>query len=426
MLIVDGEASIEATIELPRSGAWTIDAGLASDVELTGKVQVNIDDKYTMLGTVVRTGQWQNIEHVRIVGGAGGLSNIAKPQHYTAATVGVVLGDLLRQAGETLSPTSDAATLAARVKSWTTNAIPTGTLIARLLETAAPATTWRVLLDGTVWVGSETWPDCGLIEDTDYSVLSRDTVNLTATLGVETPRLLPGTTIGGNKVARVQHLLGSPTTRTIATFEGSKPAGVDRMRAAMAGFVKNVNPVDYSAMCWATVIQQRGNTIDVQPIDAGKASMAGVKLYGGIPGWSLQLKRDTAPGGHVLVGWGNNDPRQAFVIGFSSDVQAEWVQVEMEDAVTLAAPHVTLNSPDAKIGAPSAPYELMAKWETYRQAEALLNDSSTGMAAVFQAMANACTGPLAPLGAGFAALAGLLAAFEAQAPTFTSQTASNS
>lgn len=408
MIVIDGEVAIEATIESVRTGAWTIDAKLASETELSGQVTINVDDKLTLLGTVVQAGQWQDVEHVRIVGGAGGLSNAARPAFYSAASLGVILGDLLRQAGETLSPTSDTTTLLRRVTMWTTTASPTGTMIARLLEVAAPGVTWRVLFDGTVWVGPEAWKDSDLVEEVDYVVIARDPVKATATVGSETPNVWAGMSFEGQKVARVQHLLGSPATRSILSFElAAAPAGADRLRRAMTAMVRDLRPPGYLASCWATIVRQSGDTIDVQPVDVGLPSMARVPLLAGLAQWKLQLR----PGGHVLVGWGNGDPRQPFVIGFGADVVADLVAVESQEAMTLAAPQLALSSSSVTIG--TAALAMPALLSTpYLDAEtAFLSVMATFLGAVLESIGS-------PSGA--AAVATALATFTASKPGYLS------
>lgn len=424
-VVNDTITGLAARLTFPRKGIWQADVKLDTDEELAGPARINIDDgKVVLNGTVLRAGAWVGTGYVRVVGGAGGLSKIATPRHYSGPSVGVVLSDLLRQAGETRSGTSDASVLGRRLDAWTTSAIPIGQVISLLLKTAVGTgeATWRVLPDGTVWVGIETWPDSGLVEDVDYQTLAEDPGNITARLGVETPLVFPGMSLGGRKVSYVDARLDSPATRVDVWFEAGAPAADDRLRRALAAAVKAANPrVEYSAPILAQVVSQKGDRIDVKPLDPARPPMANVRLMVGLPQWKIHL----APGGLVAVGWSAADPSQPYVIGFGPDVIAQ-VLTLICPALTLQGESVTIDSPAAKVGAPSAAYELMPKWQSYRAAQQLLNSGTTGWGAVLLAMAQACTGSLAPLQAGFEGLATLLAAFEALAATFTSQTSSNS
>ena len=84
----------------------------------------------------------------------------------------------------------------------------------------APAgSSWRVLADGTVWVGTEAWPDSGLLEQTDYVETNEWPGENRIELGVETLKLLPGTTLGDRKVSFVEHILRDGYVRSRALLE---------------------------------------------------------------------------------------------------------------------------------------------------------------------------------------------------------------
>ena len=395
MFTIGDKSGLSARLTFPRTGAWQADVRLDNPDDVTGAVTINVDDgRLSLVGTVDRGGPWQDVDCLRVVGGAGGLPKTARPKHYSSASIGVVLSDLLRDAGERLSPTSSQGVLSGSLSSWTTSALPTGQMIALLLKTSIPAASWRVLPDGSVWVGVESWPDSGLGEDDDYQVMSEDPTRITATLGVEVPLLMPGTLLGGRKVSYVEHRLDSPETRTEVWFETDAPAADDRLRQAFGAMVRGANPTTaYAPMIWATIVAQNGDTIDVQPLDQNRPTMAGVALFAGVAQWSLSL----APGGHVLVGWGSSDPSQAFVVGFGADVVATSLGVE--------CPDVTIGT--AALAQPA----LMAQF--FRTAEAAMNQASI---AALAELAGVCTAPpLSALQAGFTALGAAVTAYEAAA-----------
>jgi hypothetical protein len=91
-------------------------------------------------------------------------------------------------------------------------------MLTRLLAPLAQAVTWRVLPDGTIWAGPETWPDSGLTTD-DYQILDEDPREGTALLGVEAPVLLPGTALAGRRVSYVEHLINAEGVRSNVWFE---------------------------------------------------------------------------------------------------------------------------------------------------------------------------------------------------------------
>ncbi len=216
---VNDKAAFEATICLPRLGAWHADVHVDSVTEVKGKVTIAIGDgQLQLFGTVARGGTFVDSAHVRVVAGAGGMATMARPRHYNSTNVGIVLRDLLREAGEAVSSTASAALLSKPLLSWSTMRMETGKLVTNLMASASPGTAWRFLDDGTVWAGPETWPDSG-IRDPDVQVIDETPHLANALLGVEVPTLQPGTLLLGRRVSYVEHRIGAGGVRTTAWFE---------------------------------------------------------------------------------------------------------------------------------------------------------------------------------------------------------------
>jgi hypothetical protein len=218
---LNGVPVFTATICFPRVGAWTADVACDQDAAVVGPCTIAIDGGLTLRGTAARTGVWLGTARLQVVAGADGLRKTATPRHYRQTTLRLVLQDLLAAAGEKLSPTADAATLALSFPGWTTIAQPVGRMLAALLEdTRIQATaSWRMLADGTLWVGRETWPDWGQVSPTDYQDLAERPEEGTLELGVEAPQLLPGMTVGGRRVSYVEHRLNGDGARTFVWLE---------------------------------------------------------------------------------------------------------------------------------------------------------------------------------------------------------------
>lgn len=220
LIEVNGRAVIAATIRIPRLGAWSADLVVDAQEALTGACTVVVAGGPTLKGTATRGGLWLDTAYVRVTAGADGLRRTATAKHYRAVTARVVLVDLCRAAGETLSPTSGAAVTGLQLAAWTQTAQPIGRAISALLadrRLAAPA--WRMLADGTLWVGVESWPDSGLKDVVDVQELGRLPHEGRCELGVEAPTLLPGTLLGGRKVSLVEHSLADDQVRSAVWFE---------------------------------------------------------------------------------------------------------------------------------------------------------------------------------------------------------------
>lgn len=215
---------IRGTIGIPRAGAWHADLRVDAESALSGAITLKIADGLTLVGTAApgRTGVWLDTASLRMVGGAGGLANKAKPRHYRKTALRSVLGDILATAGERLAPTSSASILDLTFLHWATIGQACGRMISALLgDSRLPAdVAWRVLPDGTVWVGVETWPASPLANVVDYQDLDESPSDGWMELGVEAPSLLPGMTLAGRRVSYVEHLIDGATARTRVWLEG--------------------------------------------------------------------------------------------------------------------------------------------------------------------------------------------------------------
>ena len=218
---LNGADVISARISMPRVGAWTADLVVDGPDAPSGGATLKIDGGLQLTGTCFRSGAWLETGYVRLSPGTDGLRKTAKPKHYTSTNIRIVLGDLLANGSERLSATADTSVLTKHMAAWTTIAQPIGNMIALLVARATPAgTAWRMLADGTLWVGAEQWPDSGLTEPGDFVEMDQLPHEGKITLGIEAPRLLPGTTLGGRKLSYVEHTIAEDRIRTVVWIEG--------------------------------------------------------------------------------------------------------------------------------------------------------------------------------------------------------------
>lgn len=333
LVSINGQDGVETRICMPRTGAWHVDALVDDPDALIGPVTIDINNgDLTMSGTVVRSGVFADTGHLRISAGAAGLGMSATPQHYQGPTVRTVLSDLLGNAGETLSGTADAGILATGLDAWTTTATPIGTLVTLLLAAAAPGSSWRMLPDGTLWVGRETWPDLGT-DSTTYQIFEDSAESGTMLIGVDVPLALVGTTFEGRKVSYTEANVGQQGhgVEMRIWFESETTGSTDRMKKALASIAQRANArtdrVDYGRMYPATIVSQSGATVDVQPdLVAGKPllpDMAGVPLLLGLPGASV----DQTAGGRISIGWFGGDPARPFAANFDPSNAATTVVI---------------------------------------------------------------------------------------------------
>lgn len=208
---VNDHGVTEGVITLPRVGVWHADLTINRDTDLDGAVTIQVGGTLTLVGTVRRSALYDGVVRARIVGGADGLRNAAKPKFYTSPVFRLPLQDLLADAGETLSPTADATITGMQLLHWTTFGNTTSNEIVALVDGAPAGTAWRILPDGSFWVGPETWPES---EITDWRELEESPEGAILELGLDDPALLPGTTLGGRQVECVRTAFGMGHARS--------------------------------------------------------------------------------------------------------------------------------------------------------------------------------------------------------------------
>jgi hypothetical protein len=217
---------IQAQLYFPRWGCWRgvalVDAEDADD--LTGALALDVGDgQLALTGHSGAVGAFQDAVRVEVIGGRGALATSARARHYHQPSVERVVSDLLGDAGETLSSTSDAAPLAVVLPQWTTLVQPVGAALDLVVEAAGEGVGWRLLPGGDLWIGEESWPDAEQVGD----LLTDDPQERRALVGVDVPLLLPGTTyrnpdhpaVDGQLISRVMWDLDGDEVRCRLWFE---------------------------------------------------------------------------------------------------------------------------------------------------------------------------------------------------------------
>jgi hypothetical protein len=197
LVTVGGKSVIRGAITMPRVGAWHAELEVVTDEDVSGRVTIDVAGGLTLSGTASGGGRYGGRYRVRVVAGADGLRTLAKPKHYVDPVVRTPLTDLARAAGETLSPTIAARLLDRRMTDWTVLEASTGAQIGALVERATPeGTSWRMLPDGTLWMGTETWPAL----DVEARESGRDLRDNRVDVALDAPLLVAGATLGGDRI----------------------------------------------------------------------------------------------------------------------------------------------------------------------------------------------------------------------------------
>lgn len=211
-------AATEARIALPLVGAWHASLILAagSGVAAGDAVSLSVGSgALTLHGTARRAAAFVDALQVQVVAGSGNLGALATAKSYRSATVRSVLSDLLGVSSDTLDAGADATLMATLLPNWITFARPVGVEVQALIAAVSPASSWRILPGGGLWIGSESWPDSGVA----CEVLERDERHGKITLASEAPLLLPGYDLDGDHIGDVEHVVTQHRVQSIAWVE---------------------------------------------------------------------------------------------------------------------------------------------------------------------------------------------------------------
>lgn len=316
-LLVNGIAVLSGKLAMPRVGRWTADFVLDAEIAPTGKVVVTNDDVTTELtGAVRRGGEYTQVGHVTLVGGSGGLESIAPAVYYRSVTVKTPLVSLLQSVGEKLSDTSDEAALGTYLPRWTRELGHGGTALARLAGVAKCA--WRVLDDGTIWLGNDAYQETGLSED-DYETIGVWPSEFRTVIGTEdVPFLLrPGQTFQGKRVSFVEYEIESGYTTTTVWGERDAPSSHPVLGPIQSIVRHTMREVRYHAMYLATVVAQRADdSLDVRFEDDALPPMTEVPLMKFAPSIAVKV----SVGARVLIAFAGGNPSDPVAVMWVSGV----------------------------------------------------------------------------------------------------------
>jgi hypothetical protein len=203
-------------LSMPRVGRWLGDLSIDTATLPSGNLTITLAG-VDMLAHVQRREFVEGLVKMRVVGGTGGIGNVAKPKHYRNPTVRHILTDLIRDAGETLSQASSSTTLDTSLGYWTSLALPTGALIQALADAVENGCCWRILYDGTLWFGKETWPAC----PAEARIISQDAQNASQVVGTDVSGIWPGTALNGRHIDHVHHSFDGEPRSTVTFAEGT-------------------------------------------------------------------------------------------------------------------------------------------------------------------------------------------------------------
>jgi len=278
LITLDGADVLKGRLSLGLHGSGWADLTVAADTPPSGTVRLVVDGGLEWVGTVRSAGTYLLTTEVRLVGGAGGLG-LPVTGAFQGAELRDVLAEVMRLSGETQSGGIAAEVLEVPLERWTLGQCTAARALDELAEAAAlhlgAAVDWRVLADGTVWMGVESWAAQEMPEDSVLSAYHPDEGR--AVIGCAAPSLLPGVDLAGvGRVAGVDHYIDHDRLRTeVWTAEQLDPIGklaaavLERLGLHFTGAPR----LDRLLLARARVdaVSSDGATVDVTP-ESGRLS----------------------------------------------------------------------------------------------------------------------------------------------------------
>ena len=271
----------EADLLQPQVGNWSINiAEMAGDdavlSDSTGAVTVQWSGS-TLQGHVERAAPDRGIWQGLIVGGKGGLNKAVTAQHYYQTPAMDIVKATLALVGETLATDS---TGLSTVINYPRRAVSASRCLDELCDVLGLI--WRVKLDGTIWLGTYTWPTAKATFVYQRSSNEND-AKLMPDVGQ--PLLEPGTTIvldssasataeekSAQKIGVAMYTISDSLSKAqvwfvdpLADSQIDDQLAPDRMHAGIAALsLQALRGVDWYRSFQGQVVTQRNDgTLDV-------------------------------------------------------------------------------------------------------------------------------------------------------------------
>lgn len=319
---------LQGQLWLQRAGNWCapldqIDSttALAEDERVTITWQ---GSEYS--GYVLRSSVNEGYAQAHVLGGIGGLTKELQPRGYDNQILArVVVGDISRESGEQIAQASTVA-LGTAMGSWLRRAGSAGDQLSALAD--ALGFVWRVLPDGSVWIGQDSWqpaqswdhdvPEGGW--QPSFGALRVIPSAIGAVPGDFYSRQVGGVLVAGRVGAAVYAVDASGPSARLYFIDDRAVA--DNQFEPLRAFVREtMRGVELLATYTGRVEAQRSDgTLDVSPDDKRLPPMTGVRVRVPVPGAKL-----TVPAGsrcQLVFEGGDVQQRVATLYTPGSDVRA--------------------------------------------------------------------------------------------------------
>lgn len=318
MVLVNNISILNVTITLPSTGNWV--ANLVLDTNdptgfASGDAVSIVDDAgLTFSGSVVplRTGLFIDTLHVRVAGGKNGVGKATTPRAFQRAFVRDILNSLLADSGETLSSTVDQSLLSEQIGNWNIYSSSVAASLDLLLANIDPNLNWRILPNGELWIGIETFP-----ADTSQFVIMApcNPIEQMYTLGISNITFPQGVNLANiGNVSRIEYQILPSTLRAVVWTDINGGRGFLPDLQAIIEYV--TDKTKYFGLYLGNVTAQSADwkTVDITSVNSAIPSMSTVPLLSG--------QYENITGMQVLFGWQGGNASAPFAISFINNTGA--------------------------------------------------------------------------------------------------------
>lgn len=296
-LTANGKQVYEAFFSHTIRGAWTasiqVDSGILSEGQ---KVTIK-DGAAQWVGTIVRGGDHGGRGLFSVVGGAGGLSKSLPARWYKDVTLGAILDDLARESGEKLSSEINPAVRKRAVDSFTRRVGQCPIALEQIVELLGAGYQWRVLRDGTVWIGQETWP----VVTGPHVVTDESPQHSRIEVAPEQPFLDVGKSFLGRHIVAVQYDYGAALRACVSFADKQSSSIADVFRDLVRRHTAELR--FFASYAGKVVTQHEDGTLDIELDTKVVPSPTRVPIRYGVPGIRVLVD----PEARVLISYEDGD-----------------------------------------------------------------------------------------------------------------------
>ena len=312
-------------LEIPNQGIWYFgEMIIDTDTSISEGSSVTIQFmNKTLQGIFVDAENYAGYVKGSVVGGKNTMSNIIESIGYAGISLGQIVKDIASLTGHTFNLTSDASLLAISLVRWDKIRAKASDIIDKLLEPQikdGKKAIWRIMLDGSLWVGYEDYPETSIT----YDLLDKQTQKGYWLVYNEEQVIEPLQSVSGQKIRETIYTLENDRIEMMLNFYQPNHIQAYDLSAQTREFI-------YSRIYRMKVLNQQGNgTVNLVPepeIELLKSGLREVPIIHPLPDMTVKV----STGAVCYVFFANSDPSYPRVIAWEHDPQ-NLVEVSFADS----------------------------------------------------------------------------------------------